>query len=162
MTTAMEGGQGSSFVVEWREGFRTGIEDIDAEHQHLFALVKRLELETAKGVLDELVDYVVTHFTNEQALMEECGYPGLQEHVELHEALAAQVSGFLVSGTHWSEARVQALRSFLNKWLVGHILTHDLPFGRWYYSRDTVPGALRSAAPEDPGASWFGRLLGRG
>ena len=27
---------------------------------------------------------------------------------------------------------MQELRRFLNRWLIGHILTHDLRFGKWY------------------------------
>jgi hemerythrin len=155
-----QGGQGS-FVIEWREGFRTGIAEVDAEHQQLFALVKRLAPHSVKSVLGELVEYVVTHFTHEEALMQASGYPGLQQHIELHEVLAAQVSGFLLTGTNWSDARVRELRSFLNKWLVGHILTHDLPFGRWYHTRSQAPAAHPEPAPEEPTPSFFAQLLGR-
>jgi len=154
-------GQGG-FVVEWREGFRTGIAHLDDEHRGLFALVKRLAPDNVKVVMGDLAEYVVTHFTNEQALMQGCGYPGFQEHVELHEELAGQVSGFLVAGTSWSEERVQALRSFLNKWLVGHILTHDLAFGRWYHARAHAPATRPAPVDEDPPPSLFGRLFGQG
>jgi hemerythrin len=157
--TVTEGTGHGAYVIEWREGFRTGIAEVDAEHQHLFALVKRLDAGSAKCVLDDLVEYVVTHFTNEEALMQASGYPGLQQHVELHEKLAAQVSGFLVSGTDWSELRVRELRSFLNKWLVAHILMHDLHFGRWYHA--SGPSTEPLPLPEDPSASFFGRLFKR-
>ncbi|MEJ8838029.1 bacteriohemerythrin [Ramlibacter sp. AN1133] len=159
MTAATDRGGHGNFIVEWREGFRTGIAEIDAEHQQLFALVKGLELANAKQLLHGLVDYVVTHFTHEEELMERSGYPGLHRHVEMHEGLAARVSEFLVSGASWSEHRVQELRTFLNKWLVGHILTHDLHFGRWYHARG--PSTQPLPLPEDPNASWFGRLFGK-
>ena len=151
------GGHGS-FVVEWREGFRTGIEEIDAEHRQLFAMVRRLDASNVKQMMNDVVDYVVTHFTHEEALMERSGYPGLQRHVEMHETLATRVSEFLVGGAGWSEQRVQELRTFLNKWLVGHILTHDLHFGRWYHARG--PSTQPLPLP-DPGASFFGRLFGK-
>ena len=28
------------FVVEWRDGFKINVPQVDSEHQHLFALVK--------------------------------------------------------------------------------------------------------------------------
>jgi hemerythrin len=159
MGTAADTGGHGCFVIEWREGFRTGIDEIDAEHQQLFAMVKRLDASNVKQMMDDVVEYVVTHFTHEEALMERSGYPGLQRHVEMHENLAVRVSGFLVGGAGWPEQRVQELRTFLNKWLVGHILTHDLHFGRWYHARG--PSTQPLPLPEDPGASLFGRLFGK-
>jgi hemerythrin len=148
-----------AFVIEWRDGFRTGVAEIDGEHRHLFALVKRLEMENVKETLDELLEYVVSHFTHEQALMENSGYPGFEAHLALHEELSAQVAEFLGLRDDWTEERVQDLRKFLNKWLVGHILTHDLRFSKWYldHGRPVRP----QAPPARPRSSWFDRLLGR-
>lgn len=161
MTTASEKTRHASFVVEWREGFKTGIPEVDGEHRHLFELVHGLEPANAKVLLDELVEYVVTHFTNEQALMESSGYPDFQQHLVLHEQLAGQVSEFLARDTGWSEERVHELRRFLNRWLVGHILTHDLRFGKWYLERTKLQAPRPARAPQRPRSSWFDRLLGR-
>ena len=155
------GGHGS-FVVEWREGFRTGIEQIDAEHRQLFAMVKRLDAANVKQMMDDVVDYVVTPFTHEEELMERSGYPGLQRHVEMHETLATRVSEFLVGGAGWSEQRVQEFRTFLNKWLVGHILTHDLRFGRWFQEHGRQAGMQPVPVQAKPKVGWFDRFLGRG
>jgi hemerythrin len=164
-TTTEKAGHGS-FVVEWREGFKVGIATVDAEHRHLFSLVKRLDSASAQETLDELLEYVVTHFTNEQALMESSGYPDFRLHLTLHEQLGAQVAEFLGASDGWTEERVQELRKFLNKWLVGHILTHDLRFGRWYLDHAKQhpvrqPQAAPAQAPVRRG-SWLDRLLGRG
>lgn len=146
-----------SFVIDWRDAFNTGVGEIDGEHRHLFALVKGLELQNVKETLDELLEYVVSHFTHEQALMEASRYPGFEAHLALHEQLSAEVAGFLSASDAWTEERVQELRRFLNKWLVGHILTHDLRFGKWYMEHGSRhPPGTRAAS------SWFARLLGRG
>jgi hemerythrin len=150
-----------AFVVEWREGFKTGVAAIDDEHQHLFTLVKRLELENVKATLDELLEYVVSHFTNEQALMENTGYPGFEAHLALHEQLSAQVAEFLGTSEEWTDDRVQELRRFLNKWLVGHILTHDLRFAKWYVEYGTKQPPRGRASLPKARSSWFDRLLGR-
>lgn len=120
------------FVIEWRKGFSVNIKQIDEEHQHLFALVKALDLASVEKTVEELLDYVVVHFSNEQALMEKSGYPAFEQHLKLHEDFAVHVAEFLDNGEPWSEERVQELRRFLNKWLVGHIMTHDLRFGKWH------------------------------
>jgi hemerythrin len=120
------------FVIEWRAGFKVNIEQVDDEHQHLFTLVKALNLDSVQQTVEELLDYVVVHFSNEQALMERSGYPAFEQHLRLHEDFAGHVADFLGNGDSWTEERVQELRRFLNKWLVGHIMTHDLRFGKWY------------------------------
>ena len=80
------------FVVGWRDGFMINIPQVDREHKHLFDLVRRLELSTVSATVDELLDYVVTHFTNEQKLMEDSNYPGFPAHLRLHEEFAASVA----------------------------------------------------------------------
>lgn len=150
----------TGFVVEWRDGFKIGVDQVDAEHRHLFVLVKGLNINNVQDTLGELLDYVVTHFTHEQALMESSGFPDFRHHLELHEAFSSQVAEFLSSSSEWSDERIQELRKFLNKWLVGHILTHDLRFGRWYLEQGKN-AAARVAVPR-PKVGWFDRLLGRG
>lgn len=131
---AEQEGRRAPFVVEWRDGFKINIPQTDEEHRRLFALVKALDLSTIDQTLEELLDYVVTHFSNEQALMEQSGYPAFEQHLKLHEEFSAFVGEFLGSSSEWSEDRVQELRRFLNKWLIGHIMTHDMRFGKWYAS----------------------------
>ncbi|MCW2312546.1 bacteriohemerythrin [Rhodoferax antarcticus] len=148
------------FVIEWRDGFKIGIDQVDQEHRHLFTLVRALNLASVDHTVDELLDYVVTHFSNEQAMMEKSGYPAFEQHLKLHEEFAAQVAEFLGSDQGWTEDRVQEMRKFLNKWLIGHIMTHDLRFGKWLTSRP-VPSAplVQQVAPKSGG--FFARLFGR-
>lgn len=134
------------FVIEWRKGFQVNIEQVDQEHQHLFTLVKALSLDSVQKTVEELLDYVVVHFSNEQALMEKSGYPAFEQHLKLHEDFAGHVADFLGNGEPWTEERVQELRRFLNKWLVGHIMTHDLRFGKWYVEHQQA-AAQHAAAP---------------
>jgi len=147
------------FVIEWRDGFKIGIDLVDHEHRHLFTLVRALSLASVDHTVDELLNYVVTHFSNEQALMEKSGYPAFEQHLKLHEEFAAQVAEFLGSDQAWTEERVQEMRKFLNKWLIGHIMTHDLRFGKWLTSQPapSVP-VVHHEAPKSGG--FFARFFG--
>lgn len=158
------------FVIEWREGFKVKIDQVDDEHEHLFKLIKALNLDSVEKTVEELLDYVVVHFSNEQALMEKSGYPGFEQHLKLHEDFASRVADFLSNGDDWTEERVQDLRRFLNKWLVGHILTHDLRFGKWYeeHTRQmnsthapNAPGVVIQAADAKAHRGFFATLFGR-
>jgi hemerythrin len=147
------------FVIEWRDGFKIGIAQVDQEHRHLFTLVRALNLESVDHTVDELLDYVVTHFSNEQAMMEKSGYPAFEQHLKLHEEFASQVADFLGNGQAWNEDRIQELRRFLNKWLIGHIMTHDLRFGKWLESRPAPSAPVAPVTPRPAG--FFARLFGR-
>lgn len=157
------------FVVEWRDGFKVKIAEVDAEHEHLFKLIKALNLASVEKTVEELLDYVVVHFSNEQALMEKSGYPAFEQHLKLHEDFASRVADFLGNGDAWTEERVQDLRRFLNKWLVGHILTHDLRFGKWYEeharqipaSGSAVTGPVIQASEAKAQRGFFATLFGR-
>lgn len=146
------------YVIEWRDGFKIGVGQVDQEHRHLFTLVRALNVDSVDQTVEELLDYVVTHFTNEQELMEKSGYPAFEQHLKLHEEFGAQVADFLGSGEAWTEDRVQELRRFLNKWLIGHIMTHDLRFGKWYANQRT-PSPVVVQATQEPGG-FFARLFG--
>ena len=124
------------FAVEWREGFSIGVAHLDHEHRHLFSLVLALNLNSVDQTMEKLLDYVVTHFSNEQDAMDRSGYPALDQHLRLHEEFAAKIADFLVTGDGWTETRVQELRRFLNKWLIAHIMTHDMRFGKWLAARN--------------------------
>lgn len=162
--------QNRPFVIHWRDAFKINLPEVDAEHRHLFALVAQLERATIGATIDELLNYVATHFTHEQQLMEQSGYPGFEEHLKLHEQFSMAVADFLGSGGAWNDERVEELRKFLNRWLVGHIMTHDLRFGNWYRDHRTgerPPAAAGSRRPPQaraatPHRGWFGRLFGRG
>ena len=156
------GGSGHTFVVEWREGFKVGIERVDAQHKHLFNLVKGLDLATIDKTMDELLNYVVEHFSTEQDLMEQYNYPEFRNHLNLHEEFAASVGDFLGTGDDWDEERLLTLRKFLNKWLIRHIMVHDLRFGRWYQQhKDSTPQATSSEGQKSK-RGLLARLLGRG
>jgi len=158
----MAGEQGEKrapFVIEWRGAFKINIEEIDAEHRQLFALVKALDISSIDVALEKLLDYVVTHFTNEQSLMENSGYPAFEQHLKLHEEFSIFVGEFLSNSSEWTEERVYELRRFLNKWLIGHILTHDMRFGKWYGSHRNHH-AQHPMAENKPRRGLLARLLG--
>ena len=142
----------SADAIEWREGFKIGVSQADLEHRHLFELVQALNLACVQDGVAELMEGVASHFSSEQDLMEKSGYPALEQHVELHREFAAQVHDFLAAVQVWSEDHVQELRHFLDKWMIGHIMTHDLRFGLWTERNGEIgaadtPDASRDCAP---------------
>ena len=133
----------------WDDSFALGHEQVDMQHQQLFSLVNDLVGSCMRGdntvdiqkTLFFLVDYVVRHFQDEEALQAQCGFPGHERHKQLHANFKVIV-GKLVERFIQNASPVE-LSSDINKivvrWLVDHIHHEDKKIGEH----------LRSAAKTD-------------
>ena len=124
-------------LLRWEEKYRVGNEQIDQEHLYLFqlinefydAFVEKRERALLLNLLNRLVDYAERHFTNEETLMRDAGFPGLEEHRRHHEQLFDQI--FRLNARFQDRALnpTHDTVSFLKSWLADHILHEDLVFG---------------------------------
>lgn len=113
----------------------TGVESVDQEHRMLIDMVNKLDDACARGagkeevgqMLDFMAQYVVKHFSSEEAHMERLECPSAKDNKIAHAAL-------LKKYTEWKQAydakgaslsMVAELSSILKKWLVGHICKID-------------------------------------
>lgn len=142
------------------ESLRTGNEIIDSQHAWLFELAARVTdtlgtcgLEDVEPESDEeaacdarevdatadavygLADYISEHFGDEEALMNEHGYPGVGPHVALHEALSARVTSYMLKYMNGDIGMGLELADFFREWLGSHILEHDREFTTWLATR---------------------------
>lgn len=115
--------------VNWKVEYSLGIAEMDAEHAKMLDIMARLEqvegrpdaLQTVGKVINELVDYVHTHFSHEEDLMEKAGYPQLERHREAHKEFAQRVLDMR------SRASLDAktVHQFVQQWLADHIMKVD-------------------------------------
>ena len=80
------------------------------------------------------------HFAHEEQLMIESAYPRLEDHRAQHADLLSSVANIygwvdtgLIDTDH--SAVSAALLNFLKKWLLDHIVTHDMNMGVFLQSR---------------------------
>lgn len=117
----------------WNDSYKTGINTIDTQHKKLVDLINELHDAMTKGqgnqalgkILNELVNYTVTHFSTEERLMKQAGYADFDAHKKIHDEFTAQVRAMqqdLVSGRKMMSLQVS---TFLKDWLSGHILGTD-------------------------------------
>ena len=131
---------GSPLVhLPWHEGYSLGHPLIDAQHKELLNLSNRLldltgagaNQEVVEAALDELLDHVMLHFKDEEATMQEIGYPELKAHQSIHQQLldsASQMRRDVTAGT----ASILGLMHFLSsKAIREHMLTADAGFKSW-------------------------------
>ena len=118
-----------------------GIPQVDREHQRLFDIVDEVEAALALPPVEatpalthavrELIDYTRTHFASEERLMQTAGYPALNEHLQLHRDLLAQVQDMELRLAVGDDAAALDLSRFLGNWLRTHIQTADRAFGHF-------------------------------
>ena len=80
--------------IELLETFITGHPVIDAEHRKIVDSINGVseavnagEYDKCAHLLDDFLTICQDHFTNEERLLEELGYPGLHDHAVFHKEL---------------------------------------------------------------------------
>lgn len=125
--------------VKWGESFATGVDEIDQQHQELFAKLEEMLQAVEQGaghtVLPDLFTFLDTytreHFAAEESLQRKFNYPHIAVHCEEHkkfisnlERLKARVA---IIGS--CESDVKLIRDTLVNWLITHICSTDRHFG---------------------------------
>ena len=145
--------------LHWSSDLDTGIESIDKQHQRILDYVNELDSANSSGdmavtnrVLNELVDYTITHFAFEEELQEKAGYPFLKAHKRVHEIFAKRVAEFQKRAEAGENVAPEVL-SMLKIWLVNHIKGDDADYA------PSVKNALGMEGTKDTTGGWLGSAL---
>ena len=120
-------------LIEWKDEFNLGIEEVDSEHRTLVALINALHETMSAGAgpadvvqgITEIYTLVATHFEREEAFMRETRYMAFAEHKEDHEVLLDDLREIIEqirTEGHYAESRLSA---DLQYWFSEHFRTHD-------------------------------------
>ncbi len=118
-------------LIVWDSNLDTGIEVIDNQHKRIVEYINKLDVaremhsqEEVGRVLDELVDYTLSHFTFEESLMEEAGYPFINAHKKVHQLFVKRVGDYM-QRYKMGEDITEELLNTLKAWLINHIRNDD-------------------------------------
>ena len=137
-------------LIQWNEKFSVGVPVIDWHHKRLFGLLDILRNginnsadDVVGAVLPNLVNYTIYHFSEEERLMEQAGYPGFEEHRRVHRTIRADVAR--MADAYCDDTRnvsASELLIFMSNWLTEHVQTEDAAYGPWLVVRnhDEEPG----------------------
>ncbi len=125
-------------LLEWKEEYGTGIEDVDDEHRDLIDIINRLHdlllAENAKltvpAFFDGLLRGVSAHFALEERIMDESGYAELAEHRADHDRLLGEIRELKEAFEQAEEIDSVELAMRLEPWFSRHFATHDLQLHR--------------------------------
>lgn len=120
-------------LIEWKDKYRTGIAEVDHEHQELVELINALDEEVRKsddsdveGFFGDLLAAISSHFALEERAMREARYPELNAHKRDHERLLDDLRDIMDSeAATEADARSNALGTALDAWFSVHFATFD-------------------------------------
>ena len=145
--------------LHWSNDLDTGIEVIDKQHQRIVDYLNELSSANDSGdrnatnhVLNELVDYTLTHFAFEEELQEKAGYPFLKAHKRVHEIFTKRVAEFQQRAAAGENVAPELL-SMLKIWLVNHIKGDDADYA------ESVKDMLGVEGHEKVAGGWVGMAL---
>jgi hemerythrin len=121
-------------AILWTDDLNTGIDVIDKQHRRIVDYINDLELAKAKQdrevvgkVLEELVDYTLSHFAFEESLQEEAGYKYCKPHKKVHDLFVRRVNEYL-ERFRLGDDIVDEIHHMLTSWLINHIRRDDADY----------------------------------
>ncbi|MCI9217324.1 hemerythrin family protein [Lachnospiraceae bacterium 42-17] len=133
--------------AEFSENLVTGNELIDSQHKELIDRINKLldscEADngkvTAVNTLDYLADYTDFHFSAEEKLQQEIGYPDYDKHKSVHEGFKQtikELDEMLQEEEGPSAAFVEKVEENVIKWFYTHIEGFDRSVAEYKNMRD--------------------------
>lgn len=123
----------------WEQGMSVGIDSLDNDHKKLIAILAQLmaakngnyQQDSINAIFEQLEYYCQSHFAREEALLANIAYQQLDDHKKSHQHFIEKIP---LLKQQWfaevSEPEVvkEQIISFLQQWLIKHILEEDLDY----------------------------------
>ena len=155
-------------LLTWSDDLSVGVDVIDNQHKRIVEYINELHEARLKRdknaiahVIEELVDYTLSHFSFEEAMMEEAHYRFLAPHKKVHELFVRRVSEFqqrFKLGEDF-EAVAGDMQNTLITWLMNHIKREDMDYGATVRTFLGDESKKPGDAKEESG--WLGGMLRR-
>jgi len=110
--------------------------DLDRQHRQLFQLCERAsecadadaELdESFHAVINDLMQYAMTHFEYEESVLAQCHYPELDAQKSSHLEFIAKMTAFIEAAMN-DQLEKSKVADFVLKWLIVHVLVSDMKY----------------------------------
>jgi hemerythrin len=118
-------------ILNWVPALNIGIEEIDRQHRRIADYINRLyalretpDRKLLGVVIAETVDYTLSHFAFEEAMIEEAGYMFSGPHKRVHELFIRRVTE-IQQRFEAGEDVTNELHGMLSRWLFNHIRNED-------------------------------------
>ena len=131
--------------ITWNSNLVTGIRQIDLQHQELIELINELESAHNSGqdavaladVLPRLKSYIFFHFNEEETITSRVadGMDHFERHIAEHRQFTDLISKLKFDQPEKVSQAVDDLVSYLQVWLIEHIMKTDMQLAAIYHAR---------------------------
>jgi hemerythrin len=131
-------------LIEWQDSLSIGVLEIDIQHKLLFEKVNSFlqaceseaDTDTVHRLFWFLEAYAVTHFKDEEKLMQQLAYPEFLQHRKQHQDFTVEVGRIkeLLKTEGPTPRLVSSMTRFVSSWLIQHISTMDRAIGAFVNS----------------------------
>jgi hemerythrin len=147
----------SMTYLAWTTDLDTGIEVIDGQHKRIVDYINQLHdakltqnRQTIQKVIDDMIDYTVSHFGFEETLIEDAGYEFVRPHKRVHELFIKRVSEYK-QRFDAGENVTDELLSLLSRWLFNHIRNDDAAYVK------AVKSSMHTLTSDNREGGWLSR-----
>jgi hemerythrin len=120
-------------LIEWRNEFKLGIEEVDFEHQELIELINASYSEADKKdssmavlyFLGEIYSKISAHFALEEKHMKELNYDQYEDHKQDHERLLDDILDIMDNFRDTASLDREEFGKRLTEWFTQHFKTKD-------------------------------------
>ncbi len=127
-------------LIEWTTEFSVGVVVLDEQHKRMIAVINSLARQSGTTVDSEVVSEALTrmaeysniHFTEEEWLLREYGYPDLAAHKAEHKEYIERMVKFCDATSLRVDSVPDRLLHFLKEWWVKHILVEDRKYKEFF------------------------------
>ena len=120
--------------IEWSERYHLGIDLLDNDHKKLLSITNVLIEHTQAGNRSEIINdslyrllsFIETHFDNEEKLMLQLEYKGIDTHILEHRKFHKEIVLFCRKVMASREPIVDDLLELLKGWIDSHIAEEDI------------------------------------
>jgi len=108
---------------------------MDALNDLRLALVQGRGRDQVSEGLNRLIEITRMHFTSEEQLLEQHGFPGLDQHRSAHQHLLSQIEDAASRTQHNDDLHLRSMLLFLRDWYLSHIEDLDSQYSVWLNER---------------------------
>lgn len=120
-------------LLEWREEYSVGVDDVDHEHEEMIELINEVHRELqdpGSGVdvdrfLGEIFARISAHFALEESIMQEARYEEYAAHKDDHEKLLDELRDLMDAYQTRRSFNEVILGRTLSDWFGIHFRTYD-------------------------------------
>lgn len=152
-------------TITWSHELDTGIDVIDQQHRRIVDFINDLEAAQVmkdknkiREVINDCVDYTLSHFAFEESLQEEAGYQYCKPHKKVHELFTRKVAEYQ-DRMNLGDDISEELHAMLARWLVNHIKRDDADYVGAV--KANMQGVVKQKEEKQETVGWLRRFFGR-